>query len=122
MWRHVWRPPTFTLVVDDFGVRFEGYAHANHLVKNLKRYYDVTVDWKGEIYIGIKLEWDYNKRALDTHIPNFVPKVLKKYQHQKPYKPQHAPAKAAPINYGAKIQKSENDNSPHISAARIKRI
>ena len=49
LWRHVWRPLTFTLAVDDFGVRFEGDSNANHLVKTLERYYDITVDWKGEL-------------------------------------------------------------------------
>ena len=43
LWRHVWIPLNFTLVVDDFGFKSEGDAHANHLVKTLKRYYDVTV-------------------------------------------------------------------------------
>ena len=57
--RHVWRPITFTLVVDDFGVNFKVDAHANHLVKTLKKDYDVNLDCKGELYVGIKLDWDY---------------------------------------------------------------
>ena len=122
LWIHVWRPLTFTLVIDDFGVKFEGDAHANHLVKTLKRYYDVTVDWKGELYVVIKLEWDYKNQTLDTHIPTFVPKSLKNYKHQKPAKPQHDPSKASPIQYGEKIQTIENDNSPHISSAINKHI
>ena len=72
--------------------------------------------------MGIQIDWDYQKQTLDTHIPNFVPKALKKYQHKKPEKSQHAPAKAAPIEYGAKIQTNEHDISPPISAERIKRI
>ena len=28
LWRHVWRPTTFTLVVDYFGVKFVGKEHA----------------------------------------------------------------------------------------------
>ena len=122
MWRNVWRPLTFTLVIDYFGVKFEGDTHANHLVKTLKTYYNVTVDWKGELYVGIKLKWEYKKQTLDTHIPNFVPKPLKNYQHQKPSNPQHAPAKVAHVQYRAKIQTTEDNNSPHISAVRIKRI
>ena len=31
LWRHVWRPVTFTLVVDDFGIKSVGEQHANHL-------------------------------------------------------------------------------------------
>ena len=56
LWRHVWIPIKFTLVVDDFGIKFEGDMHANHLVKTLKNNYDVTTDWNGEIFVGIKLK------------------------------------------------------------------
>ena len=122
MWRHVWKPITFTLVVDDFVIKFEGDIHANHLVKTLKKHYDVTTDWKGELFVGIKLKLDCEKRTLDTHIPIFVPKALHKYQHPKPTKPQHAPAKAAPIQYGSKIQVENKYTSPGISASRIKHI
>ena len=31
LWRHKWRPVSFTLVVDDFGVKFVGEHHVNHL-------------------------------------------------------------------------------------------
>ena len=29
LWKHVWRPVQFTLVVDEFGVKFTGLQHAN---------------------------------------------------------------------------------------------
>ena len=122
LWKHVWRPITFNLVVDDFGIKVEGNNHANHLVSTLKKHCDITVDWKGELFIGIKRKWDYDKRTLDTHIPNFVPKSLHKYQHAKPKRPQHAPAKAVPIHYGSRIHIEEKDTSTPISPARIKRI
>ena len=122
LWRHVWRPITFALVVDDFGIKVTGDTHTNHLLKTLRKDYEVTVDWKGELYVGIKLEWDYEKRTLDTHIPGFVPSALHKYQHKRPTKPQHAPANAAPIQYGAKVQKATKDTSPLISAERIRKI
>ena len=38
LWRHVWRPITFTLVVDDFIIKFEGDIHANHLVKTIRKH------------------------------------------------------------------------------------
>ena len=108
--------------MDDFEFKFKGDTHTNHLVKTMEKYYDVTVDSKGELYVDIKIEWDYKKRTLDTQIPNFTPKVLNKYQHQNPAKPQHAPEKAVHIKYGSKIQMEEKDNSPHTSTARIKHI
>ena len=97
LWRHVWRPLTFTLVVDDFGVKFVGIEHANHLVKTLKKWYEVTEDWSGSKYVGVTLDWDYNKRTLETSVPGYVKSALKSLQHPAPAKPQHAPAKAAPI-------------------------
>ena len=50
LWKHVWRPITFALIVDDFGIKFEGENQNNHLVSALKKYYDITVDWKGELF------------------------------------------------------------------------
>ena len=46
LWRHVWRPVTFTLVVDDFGIKFTGDTHDNHLIQTLKKYYEITTDPK----------------------------------------------------------------------------
>lgn len=119
LWRHAWRPIMFTLVVDDFGAKYKGLNNANHLLKALEEYYDVSVDWKGELYAGIKLNWNYDKGYVDTHVPGFVEKELHKYQHKPPSKSQHAPAKATPIQYGAKVQTTNVDTSPTLSAQRI---
>ena len=123
LYKHAWRPITFTLVVDDFGVKFVGEQHANHLKKTLEHHYDITVDWTGSKYVGISLKWDYENRTLDTSVPGFVNKTLHKLHHPKPSKPQHAPAKATPIKYGSKVQTATPaDNSPVLSDKEIKRI
>jgi len=59
LWRYKWRPITFCLVVDDFGIKTIGLSHAKHLKAALEKYYEVTVDWKGELFCGITLNWDY---------------------------------------------------------------
>ena len=123
LYKHVWRPVTFTLVVDDFGVKFVGDQHANHLKRTLEKYYGITVDWSGSKYIGITLDWDYQKRTLETSVPGFVKKALHKLQHPAPTKPQHAPSTAAPIQYGAKQQSATpEDTSPPLPPEGIKRI
>ena len=81
LWRHVWRPVTFTLVVDDFGIRFVGDTHATHLKETLERWYDITIDWEGSKYVGISLKWDYEAQTLHTSVPGFVKRALNKYQH-----------------------------------------
>ena len=69
LWKHVWRPITFTLVVDDFGIKSDALTHTNHLKRTLEKCYEVKVDWKGSIYVGIQLGWNYDKGYVDTHMP-----------------------------------------------------
>ena len=45
LWKHKWRPIMFVLVVDDFGVKYKGKEHAQHLYAALKENYEVTTDW-----------------------------------------------------------------------------
>ena len=44
LWRHIWRPITFTLVVDDFGVKYVGKEHVMHLLSALRAEYTVSED------------------------------------------------------------------------------
>ena len=47
LWHHKTRPITFTLAVDDFGVKHTNEEDAKHLVSALKQNYDITEDWEG---------------------------------------------------------------------------
>lgn len=91
LWRHVTRPISFTLVVDDFGVKYVGQEHAQHLVDTLKKYYKLAEDWKGDLYCGITLDWDYENRTLDISLPGYIKKVLQRFSHKTPAKPQQCP-------------------------------
>jgi hypothetical protein len=59
LWKHKWQPVWFSLVVDDFGVKYIGKQHTIHLVDILKEWYEVSEDWDGTRYCGITIEWDY---------------------------------------------------------------
>jgi hypothetical protein len=61
LWKHVMRPILFTLVVDDFGVKYVGKEHVDHLMTVLQEHYQVKVDWTGTRYIGIHMAWDFEK-------------------------------------------------------------
>jgi hypothetical protein len=69
LWRHLTRPISFTLVVNDFGVKYVGKEHVNHLIKCIKEKYELTEDWSGDLYCGIKLHWDYSVRTVDISMP-----------------------------------------------------
>ena len=42
LWRYVTRPVVFTLRVNDFGVKYFGNQHANHLLYSLRASYNIT--------------------------------------------------------------------------------
>jgi hypothetical protein len=75
------------LVVDDFGVKYVGKEHVEHLIKCIKETYEVIEDWTGDLYCGITLKWNYVDRWLGISVPGYIKKLLLKYKHCMPTKP-----------------------------------
>jgi hypothetical protein len=67
LWTHNTRPISFSLVVDDFGVKYVGREHAEHLMPCIKKKYNISSDWNGGDYCGLTLEWEY-KNAQSTYL------------------------------------------------------
>eukprot|EP00804_Cyclotella_cryptica_P014738 CCRYP_021242-RA/>CCRYP_021242-RA protein AED:0.23 eAED:0.23 QI:0/0/0/1/1/1/2/0/599 len=123
LWRHVTWPISFALAVDDFGVKYVGREHAEHLIQVLRENYTMSIDWDGALYCGIHLDWDYNNRTLDISMPRYINKVLQQFQHPIPSPPQHGPYKPYPKKYGAAAQDPiPTDDSASLDAAGLKRI
>ena len=59
LWKHITKPIQFTLVVDDFGVKYTNEQNFDHLVQTLKKFYKITIDETGGLYCGIKLKRNY---------------------------------------------------------------
>jgi hypothetical protein len=93
LWLHTMKPTAFSLVVDDFAVKYAADADAHHLRNALLRNYKIKTDWGGTVYSGITLKWDYEKRTCDISMPVYVNNVLNKFQHDSPKTPQHTPSK-----------------------------
>jgi hypothetical protein len=105
LWRHITKPTKFTLVVDDFGVKYEGVEDANHLINAIKANYKCTVDWTGALYCGITLKWDYDNQTVDLSMPGYVQSALVRFQHPDPYRPEYAPHQwTAPVFGSSKPQ------------------
>jgi hypothetical protein len=47
LWKHDTCPISFSLVVDDFGVKYVGREHAEHLMECIKNNYNISSNWKG---------------------------------------------------------------------------
>ena len=101
-WRHATQPVQFTLVVDDFGVKYVGKEHVDHLIKAIRKDqlipgngYEVEVDWVGDLFCGITIYWHYGTgdpsdtrgRYLDISMYKYIPKLLQKFKHRHPKKP-----------------------------------
>jgi hypothetical protein len=104
LWTHDTRPISFSLVVDDFGVKYVGREHAEHLMTCIKKNYNIPSDWNGTAYCGLTLDWYYKNRTVDLSIPGYIKSTLHKYQHPAQARPEHAPHTWNPPIYGAKTQ------------------
>ena len=116
-WKHKWRPISFTLIVDDFGVKYVGEQHANHLIEVLKGFYDVSEDWKGEKYAGITMDWDYEKRQVHLSMPGYVKEALVRFKHKLRRKTDQ-PHRHEPPKYGATIQYAKEEDSSDLLNAK----
>eukprot|EP00804_Cyclotella_cryptica_P008989 CCRYP_003095-RA/>CCRYP_003095-RA protein AED:0.22 eAED:0.22 QI:0/0/0/1/1/1/7/0/754 len=111
LWKHKWGPIWFTLVVDNFGVKYVGKEHSLHLKSVLESYYPLSTDWTGNRYIRICLDWNYNNRKVHLSMPGYKAKALKQFQHKMPSEPQHSPFPTKPGKYGAKKQYATQEST-----------
>ncbi len=79
---HDWRPISFTLFIDDFGMKYEGEEHTRHLMNILKEHYKIKTGWTGRKYIGLTLDWDYECREVHLSIPDYVKKAQTEFGHK----------------------------------------
>ncbi len=68
LWTHDSRPISFTLVVDNFGIKYVRKKHALHLLNILKEHYEIAVDWTGNKFIGLTMNWDWDYPCQKVHI------------------------------------------------------
>ena len=64
LWKHLIQPISFTLVVDNFGVKYSNKDDMDHLFAAIKEKYPFKIDWTGTKYIGINPEWDYKQQEV----------------------------------------------------------
>jgi hypothetical protein len=122
LWLHKTRPIAFSLVVDDFAVKYTGKQHADHLRNALLRRYELTTDWAAKVYSGMTLKWDYKNRTCDISMPGHVSNVLSKFQHDAPKHMQHTPSIYVTPVYGAKTQYATKDETPPLTAKQCLNI
>ncbi len=69
LWCHESRPITFTLVVDNFGVKYVNRDDVDHIILSMKKTYTFTKDWTGNLYCRMQENMaDYqNMHRIGSH-------------------------------------------------------
>jgi hypothetical protein len=122
LWKHNKLRTTFTLAVDDFGIKYFDKADLDHLFKALETKYVLTKDLTGSSYLGLTLAWNYDDGYVDISMPQYVTKALAKFRHQPPRVPQHSPHPWTAPAYGQKVQFATSDESPLLDAKATQQI
>ena len=56
MWKHTPSGLTFTLIVDDFGIKCTDITQSQHLLDALQLKYEASTDWTERSYSGVTLD------------------------------------------------------------------
>ena len=116
---HESRDISFTLVVDDFLIKYKDKADLQHLEEAIGKYYKLKVDTECKQYVGIHLKWDYERRTVRLSMDGYIEQALKELEHSLPTKPYHAPSRYSAPKYGEKIQYATVDVSNPLGKKQI---
>ena len=122
LFRHITRDITFTLVVDDFGIKYTNEEDVKHLLSTIKAKYPVKVKMDSDQYIGITLKWNYATRELIYSMAGYVKSALKELEHVLPKSFFCSPSPYQEPKFGQKVQYSNIDTTPLLQPSAIKYI
>ena len=101
LWRFNKNGIIFTLVVDEFGIKYKRKEDEMHIIHALQEIYDITKYWTGSLYSGTTLNWDYKAGILDISMAGYIKEALHKFQHPTPRRPHNSPHQWNPPNYSS---------------------
>ena len=124
LWLHKTRPISFTLIVDDFGVKYVDKADADHLFDTLKEKYEVSIDWGDkQHYGGLTVEWDYEARTCTISLPGYIERALIRFMHPRPRFHEASPHEHPRKQYGVRTQLTEPpDETPALDLTNRKMV
>ena len=67
--------------MNDFGVKYVGEQHANHLLAVLHKDCVVDKNIKGNKYCGVTIDWDYDKGKVHLSMPEYCLEALQRFRH-----------------------------------------
>jgi hypothetical protein len=100
LFRHDTRPIAFTLVVDDFGIKYKGDEHRDHLFATLRSLYAITVDSTGSKYLGISISHNHALRTISISMPGYITNTLARFGVVKLHRNTNSPLIYTPPVFG----------------------
>ena len=120
LFRHESNGVAFTLVVDDFLIKYTDKAAANHLLAALRELYIVKDDFATtQKYVGITISHNISRKTINMSMPGYVQKALVRFKRLQ-IKGANSPILYVPPKYGRYSQEvyPDSDSTP-LSAAQL---
>ena len=118
LFTHITQDLQFTLVVDDFGVKYSNVADVYELVRILEMEWPIKLDLTGVKYLGYRLTWEYDVNRVTLDMPEYLPKVLARFASGTVLRGADSPALYIPPSKGTpNMGPTPIDTSPEVSAA-----
>jgi hypothetical protein len=95
---------------------------AQHLLDSIEANYPVKADWTGSKFIGIHLDWNYEKGEVKLSMNGYVPKALKEFQHPPPNKSVNGPTPYTPPVYGKTVQYAPMEEDSTLTNKQIQHV
>jgi hypothetical protein len=113
----------FTLVVDDFGIKYNQTEDLDHLLNALRELYQIKVNMNGDKYLGFKIEFNDEEHTVSLSMPDYIPKVLQRFAPGQTLKGVRSPAVYEPPKFGKKgPPEVQIDNSEPLNDDEVKRV
>ena len=71
------RASRLTSCLTVFGIKYTNKDDIDDLFREIKDKYPLKIDWSGAKYVGIDLNWDYEKQAVKLSMNGYIERALK---------------------------------------------
>jgi hypothetical protein len=110
----------FTLVVDDFAVKFHTRDAADHLLSSIRQEYKIEADWDASTYLGMTITQDRVHHTISLSMPGYVAAAAKLFNVTKASRPTHTPLKySPPFHFTSDPQLAVDDTSPPLAPVDV---
>ena len=65
-------------------MKYVGNKHAQHLKASFREDYTISHEWEGTRYLGLMIDWYYDKGEVHISMPKYVEQALVRFKHQRP--------------------------------------